>query len=107
VSSTAKEVDAMPDELSPKTEAIIGELIAGGAYPDRAAWIDEAVTRLGLTRHQLRDAIQAGIDSGPSIPGDIVFADLYRRIDEIERQSRKRHGQQSSSSCALSHKPRP
>lgn len=57
----------------------------------------QALERLlteALQRHDdieaLRREIQKGIDSGPGIPADEVFAAARRRIDEIEREKNAR-----------------
>ncbi len=57
----------------------------------------QALERLlndALKRHDdieaLRLEIQKGIDSGPGIPAEQVFAAALRRIDEIERENNAR-----------------
>jgi|GWRWMinimDraft_9_1066018.scaffolds.fasta_scaffold00007_4 hypothetical protein len=54
----------------------------------------ERLLKEALKRHDdldsLRREIQKGIDSGPGIPADEVFAAARRRIDEIEREKNAR-----------------
>lgn len=75
----------MAVELSRETEAIVRDLVASGAFPDERAVLDRAVSLLNGQREELKRLIQEGIDSGPSIPADVVFARLMARADEIAR----------------------
>ena len=73
----------MPIVLSPESEAAVRALVADGSFPTPEAAIDEAVGLL-RERAELRRLIQEGIDSGPGIPGETVFAKLRARAAQID-----------------------
>ena len=75
----------MASELSPESEAVIRELLASGAYADRAALVDEAVGLLGH-RRRLRRVVEEGAASGPSLTEDEVFGELDAILEEAGRQ---------------------
>ncbi len=67
------------------------------AARDAGLLTPQALERLlieALQRHDdieaLRMEIQKGIDSGPGIPAEQVFAAARRRIEEIERENNAR-----------------
>ncbi|MGK2870991.1 MAG: hypothetical protein ACSLFL_01905 [Alphaproteobacteria bacterium] len=67
------------------------------AARDAGLLTPQALERLlieALQRHDdieaLRMEIQKGIDSGPGVPAEQVFAAARRRIEEIERENNAR-----------------
>jgi|GEM_PF-1320886 len=67
------------------------------AARDAGLLTPQALERLlieALQRHDdieaLRVEIQKGIDSGPGVPAEQVFAAARRRIEEIERENNAR-----------------
>ena len=46
-----------------------------------------SIGETGLHHAQLQKLIQDGIDSGPSIPADEVFADLREQIAQLKNQA--------------------
>ncbi len=65
----------MASHISSENEQFIKRELESGSYRTREALIDEAVTLL-KRRADLKREIHAGIESGPSSPGDEVFAIL-------------------------------
>ena len=72
--------------LPPEQAAYIDDLVASGSYASASEVVREALrawTRSRDTERQeleaLREAIKAGLDSGPGIPADQVFAELRAR----------------------------
>ncbi len=72
----------MPSDMA----ETLRQTVAGGEYASTSEVVREALrdwTRNRDTeRHELeilRDAIKAGLDSGPGIPADEVFAELQAR----------------------------
>jgi len=76
----------MNSNLSPENEQFVQYELEIGTYKNRDELVDDAV-RLLKHRRDLQRDIQAGIDSGPSIPGEDVFERLEARAKEIVRQS--------------------
>lgn len=76
----------MNSNLSPENEQFVQYELEIGTYKNREELVDDAV-RLLKQRRDLQREIQAGIDSGPSIPGEDVFERLEARAKEIVRQS--------------------
>lgn len=76
----------MNSNLSPENEQFVQYELEIGTYKNREELVDDAVRLLKL-RRDLQREIQAGIDSGPSIPGEEVFERLAARAKEIVRQS--------------------
>ena len=76
----------MAGQISSENEQFIQYELESGSYRTREELIDEAVTLL-KRRADLRREIQAGINSGPSIPADEVFSILRARAEEISRGS--------------------
>lgn len=72
----------MSSGISPENEQFIEHELESGAYQSRDELLDEAV-RLLKRRRELQRDIQAGIDSGPSIPGSEVFARLEKKADRL------------------------
>ena len=67
-------------DISPESEQFIQHELESGTYPNRAELLDDAV-RLLKRRRELQHDIQAGIDSGPSIPGSEVFRRLEKKAE--------------------------
>ncbi len=75
----------MANEISPENEQFIQHELASGMYQNRAELLDEAL-RLLKRRRELQRDIQAGIDSGPSIPGSEVFRRLEEKAQGLAQQ---------------------
>lgn len=82
--------------LTPELEALIKEKVATGRYSTASEVVRDALRLLELRDKtnaeklaELRAEIQKGIDSGPGIPADEVFAELR---DKIERRQAERDG---------------
>ncbi len=67
--------------ISPENEQFIQHELEAGTYQNRGELLDEAVGLL-KRRRELQRAIEAGMDSGPSIPG----SDVFRRLEEKAKQ---------------------
>ena len=65
----------MSTDISPENEQFIQHELESGNYHDRSELLNDALRLLKRRRELVRE-IQAGIDSGPSIPGDAVFGEL-------------------------------
>jgi putative addiction module CopG family antidote len=76
----------MSSGLSPENEQFIQHELECGAYASREELVDEAI-RLLKRRRELERDIQAGINSGPFIPGEEVFARLEKRIKDLGLQA--------------------
>jgi antitoxin ParD1/3/4 len=66
--------------------------IESGRYASASEVVREALRLLEeqqrlreMRLDELRRLVQEGIDSGPGVPADKVFAELRRRIDEVSR----------------------
>ena len=70
----------MPTDLSPRTEAVIQQMLADGSFPDRPTLLDTAVGLLAAQREELRRLIQEGADSG-TLSEEEVFAELTCLLD--------------------------
>lgn len=76
--------------LTPQLEELVKAKVSSGMYNSASELVREAL-RLLDERDQVREmrlaalrkAVQEGIDSGPGIPADEVFAEIYREIDSI------------------------
>ena len=75
----------MTGDISAESEQFIQHELESGTYQTRAELLDEAV-RLLKRRRELQRDIQAGIDSGPSIPGSKVFLRLEKEARELARR---------------------
>lgn len=75
----------MSSNLSPENEQFIQHELESGTYRSRDELVDNAIRLLKRRRDLARD-IQAGIESGPSVPGDQIFERLEARIKDIARQ---------------------
>ena len=71
----------MASDISPENEQFIQHELESGVYRQRGELLDDAVSLLKRQRDLQRE-IQAGIDSGPGVPADEVFA----RLDEEARK---------------------
>lgn len=78
----------MATELSSETEAVIRDLLSTGAYPDRAAVLEDAVGLLAR-RRELRRLVEEGARSGLSLSDTDVFSEIEA---VIERTGRERAG---------------
>ena len=76
----------MAGGISIENEQFIQHELESGAYRTREELLDEAVTLL-KRRADLKREIQAGIESGPAIPGDEVFAILRSQAEKLARGS--------------------
>jgi len=76
----------MAGEVSPENEQFIQHELEVGTYQNRTEFLDEAV-RLLKRRRELERDIQAGIDSGPSVPGSEVFRRLEKKAQDLAQQS--------------------
>jgi antitoxin ParD1/3/4 len=72
----------MPAELA----ETLRQTVAGGEYASTSEVVREALRDWSRNRDMerrdleaLRDAIRAGLDSGPGVPADQVFAELRAR----------------------------
>lgn len=75
--------------LTPELEALIKEKVASGRYSTASEVVRDALRALELRDKtnaeklaELRAEIQKGIDSGPGIPADKVFAELRALIEK-------------------------
>ena len=75
----------MSSNLSPENEQFVKHELESGTYGSRDELVDDAI-RLLKRRRELERDIQAGIESGPSVPGEVVFERLEARIKNIARQ---------------------
>ena len=78
----------MSTDLSPESEEFIAHEIQSGAYSSRGELLDKAI-RLLKRHHNLQRDIEAGIHSGPSLPGDEVLDRLESRAQEIVDRNRQ------------------
>ncbi len=72
----------MAGQISSENEQFIQRQLELGTYGTREELIDDAVTLL-KRRADLKREIQAGIDSGPSIAEDEVFATLRAQAKKL------------------------
>ena len=72
----------MSSGISPENEQFIQHELELGNYHERGELLDSAVTLLKRQRDLQRE-IHAGIDSGPGIPGDEVFARLEAKARSL------------------------
>ena len=72
----------MSTDISPENEQFIQHELESGNYHDRGELLNDAL-RLLKRRRELQRDIQAGIDSGPSIAGDEVFAELAEMANRL------------------------
>lgn len=81
------DVEKMTVVLPPDMAGAVRDAVQTGQYASTSEVIGEAVREwhdrrdlLGYTVDELRDLVQAGIDSGPSIDAEEVFAGLRERL---------------------------
>jgi len=75
----------MSTGLTPENEQFGYDAVQTSSYSSREAVLDDALTLL-RQREELRRKVNAGverIERGETIDGDVAFARLRRRIDEI------------------------
>lgn len=72
----------MTSDISPENEQFIQHELESGAYQSRGELLDRAVSLL-KRRRELQREIQAGIDSGPGIAADEVFAKLAEKARQF------------------------
>jgi antitoxin ParD1/3/4 len=93
----------MDSPLTTDTERRIAEKVANGPYESGEEVIDKALTLLDAHEAEqaeklewLRDAIQKGIDSGPSVPADDAFWENIKAEGktraEVARESKREAG---------------
>jgi Arc/MetJ-type ribon-helix-helix transcriptional regulator len=76
----------MQVEISSDNERFVDSIVSSGEFVDRDAVLDRAVTLL-RSHEELRRLI-AEASEGETIPGDVVFEHLERRVAEIEASQR-------------------
>ncbi len=76
--------------LNPEQQKLIDQLVESGLFDSPDQVIDTALRLLAERKQKLADLkkdIQKGFDSGPSIPGEQVFAELRRKtLEDINRK---------------------
>jgi putative addiction module CopG family antidote len=72
----------MQVRISPDNEQFINSIVSSGEYDNRDAVFDRALYLL-RSHEELRRAIAEGME-GESIPADVVFEHLERRVAQIE-----------------------
>ena len=72
----------MASDISPENEQFIQHELESGVYQSRGELLDQAVGLL-KRRRDLQREIQAGMDSGPGIPGGEVFARLEQKARQL------------------------
>lgn len=75
----------MSSDICPENEQFIKHELESGTYRNRGELFDDAISLLKRRRELERD-IQAGINSGPSIPGAEVFRRLEERVQNLARE---------------------
>ena len=75
----------MSNNISPESEQFIQYELACGTFRSRDQLLDKAVRLLKRHRELQRD-IQAGIDSGPSIPANEVFRRLEEKAQHLPQR---------------------
>ncbi len=78
----------MASDISPENEQFVQYELESGNYRTRGELLDEALSLL-KRRRDLERQIQAGIDSGPSIPAEEVFERLQTKAEHLARQDSK------------------
>jgi putative addiction module CopG family antidote len=76
----------MNTEISTLHERFIEQAIHRGVFRNRSEALDQAVALL-KQREDLKQAIRAGVDSGPAISAGQVFGQLERRAAEIDENA--------------------
>jgi antitoxin ParD1/3/4 len=90
-----QEVYAMNVSLTPKLEEMVRKKVESGLYNSSSEVIREALRLLQeqdkareSRLDELRAEIRKGIESGPTIPADIVFRELREKASELERTNK-------------------
>lgn len=78
--------------LTPKLEEMVRKKVESGLYNSSSEVVREALRLLQeqdkareSRLNELRAEIRKGIESGPTIPGDVVFRELREKASELER----------------------
>ncbi len=72
----------MASDISPENERFIEHELESGVYRSRNALLDDAVSLL-KRRRDLQREIQAGMESGPGLPGSEVLAALEEKARQL------------------------
>jgi Arc/MetJ-type ribon-helix-helix transcriptional regulator len=72
----------MQVKISAENERFVDSIVSSGVFCNRDAVLDRALSLL-RSHEELRRAIAEGME-GETIPGDVVFEHLERRVAEIE-----------------------
>ena len=79
--------------LTPHLEALVRGKVESGLYNSSSEVIREALRLLDerdrvreMRLSDLRKAIQEGIDSGPSMPGEDIFDEIRRKVSKARIQ---------------------
>lgn len=82
-------IERMTITVPAEMAALLRQTVAGGEYASTSEVVREALRDWTRRRDAeqrelaaLRDAIRAGIDSGPTIPAEEVYAELHAIIAE-------------------------
>lgn len=82
----------MTFHVSPENEKFLRTAVERGDFDDPSAVVNEALRVLQERERRvvrLRELIQEGIDSGPAIPGDAVFAELQEHARRLAHPDTK------------------
>jgi antitoxin ParD1/3/4 len=85
--------------LTPELARFVEGQVRGGLYSTASEVVREGLRILAeretlreLRRQELRKQVQAGLDEldrGEGLDGDVVFDEIERHLDEIEKRPRK------------------
>lgn len=81
----------MTFQITPENEKYIEQVLERGEFDDTSDVINEALRALQERQRRLvrlREQIQEGIDSGPGIPGEVVFAELEEQARRLAHRDR-------------------
>lgn len=82
----------MKFKLTSENEQFVQEIVEQGEFDDESAVINEAMRLMQLRNRriaELREQIREGMESGPGIPADEVFAHLEQRARELAERMRQ------------------
>ncbi len=87
--------DLMNVSLTPELEQLVRRKVESGLYNSASEVVRDALRLLDdrdrfreMKIEELRKEIQKGLDSGPSIPGDEVFARIRENAKKRERRDK-------------------